>query len=73
MSPSSAKRMNELARMTPAERDESLVREMMGPLFDSFFGGTPKPQTPNPDNLPAGCPGCKETLDGQLVCCQERA
>lgn len=65
-------RLNRRNRMTPEERDHDMVRETFGPLFDAFFG-VPMPQNPNPDNLPEGCPGCRETLDGKLECCQVQA
>lgn len=36
MSPETARRMNELARMTPDERREALAAEVMAPILDAL-------------------------------------
>lgn len=44
MKPETAARMNELARMTAAEREASLLREIFGPNFASVFPPIAPPQ-----------------------------
>jgi hypothetical protein len=46
LSPSDLEILNRRARMSPEERDEDIVREMFGPLFNSIFGAIPKPDAP---------------------------
>ncbi len=48
MKQSTADHYNRLARMTPEQRDEAIVREMFGPLFDSVFPSLAKPKAPEP-------------------------
>jgi hypothetical protein len=41
--------LNRRARMSPAERDADIVKEVFGPLFDSMFGHIEKPVQPTDD------------------------
>jgi len=54
-------RLNARNRMTDAERREDIMRETFGPMFDRMFGYKPE------------CPGCRERLDGSLICCNPDA
>ena len=38
--------LNRRARMSQAERDEDIVRSVFGPMFESIFGGIPRPESP---------------------------
>lgn len=51
------------------------MAETMQPILDRIAGPQFSPLVPRfhtckaADRLPEGCDGCKETLDGRLVCC----
>lgn len=49
MKPETAARMNELARMTAAEREASLLREIFGPNFASVFPPIAPPKVDETD------------------------
>ena len=50
MKPQTAARMNELARMTAAEREASLLREIFGPNFASVFPPIAPPKVERDDD-----------------------
>lgn len=54
------------------------MAETMQPIIDRIAGPQFSPLVPRfhtckaADNLPLGCDGCRETITGELQCCQER-
>jgi hypothetical protein len=44
MKPEHAERMNELARMSPEERQDALASEIFGPGFGALLPAIPTPQ-----------------------------
>jgi len=52
-------KLNARNRMTDEERRADIMAETFGPIF----GNIAKPK----------CPGCRERLDGSLICCNPDA
>lgn len=50
---------------------QPIIDRLSGPSFRQSFHNVFQ-TCRAADRLPDGCDGCKETLDGRLVCCQER-
>lgn len=52
--------MNRRNLMPEAERRQDIINETFAPVFNAFV------------KLP-DCDGCKETISGEVICCQEKA